>query len=293
MPSAKIANRFGYAMIEGAGGAPAVFATGLHNIFDVSLVIKDQLVTVAKWLASLPKSERPKTAAYPTSNDPFTEPQLPVARKIMEAAGIKTVYTKVFASEVTDYTPIASTVATQHADAVLLGSVDVPTVSAFVQAFAQQHYNPKVFVATAGPDQGADFIKAVGKNSEGVMVPNGWYPGFANAESKAMVKAYIAKYGGTASDINADVAEGYSVGQIAALAAIATHSLDNKKIINYLHSGVTLQSVQGPVKFDSLGENIAAKAATFQWQKNKYVQVLPGGDPNSVKPEYPKAHWGG
>ena len=61
----------------------------------------------------------------------------------MEAAGIKTVYTKVFASEVTDYTPIATTVATQHADAVMLGSVDVPTVSAFVQAFAQQHYNPK------------------------------------------------------------------------------------------------------------------------------------------------------
>jgi ABC-type branched-subunit amino acid transport system substrate-binding protein len=83
------------------------------------------------------------------------------------------------------------------------------------------------------------------------------------------------------------------VGQIAALAATATHSLDNKKIINYLHSGVTLQSVQGAVKFDSLGENIAAKAATFQWQKNKYVQVLPAGDPNSVKPEYPKAHWGG
>jgi branched-chain amino acid transport system substrate-binding protein len=293
VPSSKIANRFGYALIEGAGGAPAVFATGLHNTFDVSLVIKNQLVTVAKWLASLPKSERPKTAAYPTSNDPFTEPQLPVARKIMEAAGIKTVYTKVFASEVTDYTPIATSVATQHADAVLLGSVDVPTVSAFVQAFAQQHYSPKVFVATAGPDQGGDFLKAVGKNSEGIMVPNGWYPGFANAESKAMVKAYIAKYGGTASDINADVAEGYSVGQIAALAATAVHSLDNKKIIAYLHSGVTLQSVQGPVKFDSLGENIAAKAATFQWQKNKYVQVLPPRDPNSVKPEYPKPNWAG
>ena len=124
------------------------------------------------------------------------------------------------------------------------------------------------------------------------MVPNGWYPGFANAESKAMVKAYIAKYGGTASDINADVAEGYSVGQIAALAAIATHSLDNKKIINYLHSGVTLQSVQGPVKFDSLGENIAAKAATFQWQKNKYVQVLPARRPELGQTRIPEGALG-
>jgi branched-chain amino acid transport system substrate-binding protein len=51
VPSSKIANRFGYALIEGAGGAPAVFATGLHNTFDVSLVIKNQLVTVANCLA--------------------------------------------------------------------------------------------------------------------------------------------------------------------------------------------------------------------------------------------------
>ena len=29
-----------------------------------------------------------------------------------------------------------------------------------------------------------------------------------------MVKAYIAKYGGNASDINADVAGGYSVGEM-------------------------------------------------------------------------------
>ena len=290
VPSSKIANRFGYALIEGAGGAPSVFATGLHNTFDVSLVIKNQLVVAAKWLASLPKKERPKTAAYPTSNDPFTQPQLPVAQKILEKAGVKTVYTKVFPAEVTDYTPIATSVASAKADVVFLGSTDVPTVSAFIHAFAQQHYSPKAFVATAGPDQGADFIKAVGNDAEGVMVPNGWYPGFANADSKAMVKAYLKQYGGAASDINADVAEGYSVGEVAADAVKATHGLDNKKIIAYLHSGATLQSVQGPVKFDALGENVAAKAATFQWQKGKYVQVLPPAK-NAVKPEYPKPAW--
>jgi branched-chain amino acid transport system substrate-binding protein len=290
VPSAKIANRFGYAMIEGAGGAPAVFQTGLHNVFDVSLVIKDQLVTSAKYFASLPKRIRPKTAAYPTSNDPFTEPQLPVARAIMEKAGIKTVYTKVFPAEVTDYTPIATAVAAKHADVVMLGSVDVPTVSAFIQAFAQQHYNPKAFVATAGPDQGADFLKAVGGNAEGVMVPNGWYPGYNNPESRAFVAAYVKKYGGKASDINADAAEGYAVGQVAAQAVAATHGFDQKKIISWLHSGATLQSVQGPVKFDSLGENIAAKAFTFQWQHGKTVQILPAGK-GSKKPEYPKRAW--
>lgn len=291
VPSSKVANRFGYALIEGAGGAPAVFANGLHNVFDVSLIIKDQLVTAAKWLASLPKSERPKTAAYPTSNDPFTEPQLPVARAILQKAGIKTVYTKVFPAEVTDYTPIATSVAATKAQAVLLGSVDVPTVSAFIQAFAQQHYNPKVFIATAGPDQGGDFLKAVGSNAEGVMVPNGWYPGEANALSRAMVKAYLKKYGGKASDINADVAEGYSVGEVAQQAVTAIKSLSQTKLLAYLHSGKTFTSVQGPVRFNSLGENVAAKAFAFQWQKGKYVQVLPAGIKNSQKAEYPKKPW--
>jgi branched-chain amino acid transport system substrate-binding protein len=291
VPSSKVANRFGYALIEGAGGAPAVFANGLHNTFDVSLIIKDQLVTAAKWLASLPKKERPKTAAYPTSNDPFTEPQLPVARAIMKKAGIKTVYTKVFPAEVTDYTPIATSVAATKAQAVLLGSVDVPTVSAFIQAFAQQHYNPKVFIATAGPDQGAAFLKAVGSNAEGVMVPNAWYPGEANKLSRAMVKAYLKKYGGNASGINADVAEAYSVGEVAQQAVTKIKSLDNKKLIAYLHSGKTFSSVQGPVKFNALGENVAAKAYIFQWQHGNFVQVLPKGDKKSKAPEYPKKAW--
>ena len=294
VPASKVVNRYGYAFVEGAGGAPAAFGNGLHNIFDVSLPVIDNLVPFAKWVASLPASERPKTAAYATSDDPFTQPQIPLAQQIMQAAGIKTVYNKVFPAEVTDYAPIASAVASSKAEAVVLGSVDVPTVSAFVHAFIQQHYNPKVFIATAGPDQGGDFVKAVGgaANAEGIMYPNGWYPGYANAASQKLVSEYVAKYGGSPSDVNADVAEGYSVGQAVAQAVAATHSLDNAKIISYLHSGQTLNSVQGPVKFDAKGENGAAAAFVFQWQNGQQVQVLPTGASGSKPPVYPKPNWG-
>ena len=293
VPSSKVAARYGYAFVEGAGGAPLAFAAGLHNMFDVSLPVKDNLVPFANWIASLPASERPKTAAYPTSNDPFTEPQLPVAERILQAAGVRTVYSKVFPAEVTDYTPIADQVAASHAQVVLLGSVDVPTVTAFIQAFIQQHYNPKAFIATGGPDQGSTFVKAVGaSNTGGVMVPNGWYPGFNNASSQAMVQAYIAKYGGTPSGVNSDVAEAYSVGQVMAQAVEATHSLSNAKIIAYLHSGVVLQSVQGPVQFDSLGQNGKAAAFAFQWINGTLTQVLPPNAPGSSSPVYPKPNWG-
>jgi branched-chain amino acid transport system substrate-binding protein len=294
VPSARVASRYGYAFVEGAGGGPTVFGSGLKNVFDVSIPVKDNLVTFAQWIAALPASQRPKTAAYATVNDPFTQPQIGPAQQILQNAGVETVSSKVFPAEVADYTPIATQIASTKADVAVLGSVDVPTVSAFVHAFIQQHYNPKAFIATSGPDQGAAFVKAVGTGNEnGIMVPNGWYGGFKKPDSQQMVQEYIAKYGGTPSDVNADVAEAYSVGQVVAQAVAANKSLDNQKIISYLHSGVTLDSVQGPVKFDSLGENLAQKTLTFQWQKANLLQTLPTTTAGSKPPEFPKPAWAG
>ncbi len=108
-----------------------------------------------------------------------------------------------------------------------------------------------------------------------------------------MVKAYIAKYHGTAADINADVAEAYSVGETAAAAIAATHGTDNAKIIHYLHSGVTVATVQGPAQFNSTGENVKATMFMFQWQPTaNFVQVLPASARGSKPILNPKPHWG-
>ena len=296
LPAAKAVARYGYAMVEGAGGAPSVFQAGLHNVFDVALPVANSLVPFANWVSNLPKSQRPKTVAYVTSNDPFTQPQIPVAQAIMSKAGIKTVYNKVFPAEVTDFTPIADAVAAAKPQVVILGGTDVPTVSAFMQSFEQNGFSPKAFIATAGPDQGASFIKAVGAaNADGVMVPNSWYGLAANKQSKAMVAEYIKLYGGTPAGVNGDVAEAYAVGQVITAAVNATGGFNNAKIIKYLHSGVNLATVLGGAQFNSLGENPKMTAYTFQWQGtkgNKFVQVNPTNDPNSVKIVYPKPAWG-
>ena len=294
VPAAKVAARYDYAFPEGAGGGPSVYQLNLPNVFNPSPPIADQLVPFAQWVASLPASERPKTAAYPMVNDPFADPMTQTAQAILQKAGVKTVYSKIYPAENPDYKAGADAVAATNAQMVVLGAVDVPTSAAFIQAFEQQHYNPKIFAATSGPDQGAAFSKAIGGNGNatGIMVPGGWYGGIKNPLSEAMVKAYIAKYGGTAADINADVAEAYSVGEITAEAVAATKGLDNKKIISYLHSGVTLQTVQGPVKFNSSGENTVAQKFIFQWQKGgAYNQVLPSSATGSVAVVNPKPSW--
>src|SRR5437763_2212942 len=214
-------------MIEGAGGAPSVFASpanqSAHNIFDVSLPIEDELVPFVNWVASLPAGQRPKTAAYPMADDPFADPPVQLAQKKLEALGVKTVYSKVFPAEVASYKPAADQVAATGAQAVVLGSTDVPTVAAFMQAFEQQHFNPKMFICAAGPDQGAAFTSAVGKgNATGMMVPNGWYPGYQNAASEKMVQDYVAKYGGCPSARQPRGAKGRAGGPVGAHAGNPT-----------------------------------------------------------------------
>jgi branched-chain amino acid transport system substrate-binding protein len=293
-PASAVAARYGMAFVEGAGGAPSVFDTSSnqadHNTFDVSLPVADSLVPLYSWIKSLPPGERPKNAAYPMAQDPFADPPVQLVQTLLSNLGVRTVYSNVFTETQSAYQTPAQAVAASGAQLVVLGSTDVPTVQTFMKVFEQQHYTPKLFIAAAGPDQGDAFVSAVGQGNEnGMMVPNGWYPGYNNPSSQQMVKEYVAQYGGTASGINADVAEAYSVGQVLAQAVTATHGTDNAKIIAYLHSGVTLNTVQGPVRFDALGENGAAAAFVFEWQQGKFVQVLPAG-PNSL-PVIDKASW--
>jgi branched-chain amino acid transport system substrate-binding protein len=291
-PAAEIAHRYGFAFIEGAGGSPLVFGEKLPNVFDVALPVANELDPIVNWIKSLTAGQRPATAAYPMANDPFATPQVQRLQGLLQPLGISTVYSKIFPEEVPDYLPNANLVAGKKPDLVVLGSTDVPTVASFMHAFEQQHFNPKAFVAAAGPDQGQAFLSAVGTaNATGMMVPNAWYPGFNNAASQAMVKEYVAKYGGNASGVNADVAEAYSVGQVTAQAVTATGGTVGSKIDAYLHSGKTLTSVEGPVKFNSLGENVKAIAFIFQWQNGKFVQVLPAAASGSVPMIYPKPNW--
>lgn len=291
-PASVVANRYGYAMIEGAGGGPSVFTQGLHNLFDVSPPVANLLVSYTQYILSLPAGQRPTTAAYATENDPFTQPQVDTAKSLLEAGGVKTVSYQVYPSETTDFTPIAQKMIASKADMIVTGTL-LPDITAFIQAFKQQHYNPKALIATAGPDQGDQFTKAIGgaTAAEGIFVPNGgWYPQINTFQNAQMVKDFLAKYGGTADGISSDVAEAFAVGQVLQQAATKINSIDNAKLIAELHSGDTFMSVQGPVKFNDQGENILATGYLFQWQKGSLVSVYPANQATNA-PEYPKPNW--
>ena len=292
-PASVVANRFGYAFVEGAGGGPSVFTRGLTNIFDVSLPVANNLVAFANYILALPTSQRPTSVAYATEDDPFTQPQVDTARKVLEQGGIKTATPEIiYPAETTDYTPIADKIIASGAQVVVVGTL-LNDVSAFIHRFKQQHYNPQALIATAGPDQGSAFLNVIGgtQAAEGVMVPNGgWFAEASTPGNAQMVQEYVSKFGGTYDGISSDVAEAYSVGEVVQQAVMKIGTVDNTKLIAQLHSGATYMTVQGPVKFDSTGQNTAATAYLFQWQSGNLIPVFPG-NVAQAKVEYPKPNW--
>jgi branched-chain amino acid transport system substrate-binding protein len=303
VPAATVASKYGFAMTAGSATAPKVYAASLPNLFSTSAPVATQMEPFTNWVVSLPPGQRPKTAAYAMVADPFADPPVIRAQSILEKAGITTVYSNASAP----YTKTSTAALTADADKVraanpqivVIGSVDVPTVSAFINEFKRLRFSPQMLIAAAGPDQGNAFLGQIGNsNADGIMVPNTWYGGFPNALSHVMVQEYIAKYGGTASDINGDVAEAYSAGQVMAN-AVDSVGLNQKKIIAFLHGrGTQVDTVQGLaqwgkyVKGKPSGQNLKASAFVFQWQAGgHFVQVLSlQGKPSSsiiaTKPQW-------
>ncbi len=289
IPASTVANRYGYVMVEGAGIGPGVFNRGLHNIFCVSLSATQYLVSFADYILSLPAQIRPKTAVYASADDPFAQPQVQIAQRLLEKNGIKTVGSLLWPAETTDYTAVAQKIINTGGQLVVLGTVAVQDSIALTQAFKTQHYNPQALIEASGPDQVDQFRQAIG-SPNGIFVPNSWWPGVKATGNAQMLQAYVAQYGGSAAAVSSDVAQAYSVGQVMQQAIEHLHSLNNQAIVAYLHSGATFHTVQGIVQFDATGQNTAALAYLFQWQQGALIPVYPDAVAQA-NPLFPKPAW--
>ncbi len=289
---AQVAKKYGYAFVQGTGTSPGDFTHGLTNMFSVSLSASRYMASLVNYILSLPADMRPKTAAYVTSDDGFTSAQVTPVIPQLEAGGVKTVLNKIYPAENTDLNPIAAAVAASHADVAILGTSALSECVSYLKVFKTQRYNPKILIATSGPDQGSSFTQAVGgaKGAEGILVANGgWWPTIKTYQNADFVSAFTQKYGGTADDISSDTVQAFSVGQVLQQAVNQMQSLDNAKVISALHQG-TFNSLQGPVKFTSDGQNQLALPYLFQWQNGSLIPVYPQGQAQANL-EYPKPAW--
>jgi branched-chain amino acid transport system substrate-binding protein len=292
----KPTSKYDYALPAGSATGGLVFGAGggptYRNLFSVSVPAASVMTPFANWVINgLPAGDK-QTAAYPMVDDPFADPPVQTTQQSLQAHGVHTVYTRIVGPG--QIQAEANAVLHLHPDIVVIGSVDLPSLMIFVHTFQNARYTPKVMIAASGPDQGQAFLNKLNPiNATGIMVPDAWSGQSPYALSHVMVQDYIAKFGGTASDINADVAEAYSAGEVLADAVTATKGLNNAKIISYLHSlPSALQTVQGPVKFTEIGQNTAQTGFIYQWQSGgRFNQVLPASAPGSDSIVTTKPQW--
>jgi len=289
-PAATVANRYHYAFIEPAGGGPAVFGEKLHNVFFTQPApIVNSADVFAHYILSLPKSLRPKTAAYPSLDDPFASPIADRVRSLLQKAGIKTVYKTIYPAETTDLTPIVSKYAAKKPDLVV-GGTQNDDAYAQVKAMVQLKFSPKFLFLSNGPNDPAEFPSKVGrKNIDGIFSTGDWFPDSKAPGNKAFVKAYVKKYGGSAGSIDPTSAEAFATGQVLQLAVAKTHSLDNGKIIAKLHTG-SWPTVEGVLRWNSIGEPQGSDLLV-EWINGKLYPVFPKSIALHA-PVVPKPPWG-
>jgi branched-chain amino acid transport system substrate-binding protein len=289
-PAARIANRYGYAFVEPSGGGPAVFQEKLPNVFFAQPApVINCGDPFAKFLLSLPKSQRPKTAAYPSLDDPFSSPIADQMRGQFQAAGIKTVFKTIYPPETTDLTPIVEKVASKHPDMVVAGTQSEDAYSQ-VKAMVQLKFSPKFLFLSNGASSPTEFPDKVGKtNTTGIFSCGDWFPNSNAPGNNQFISAYLKKYGGNAFGIDSGSAEAYAVGQIIQAVAKKTGSIDNKTIIKTLHSG-SWPTVEGNLSWDKYGSPKGSDLLV-EWVGGKLLPVYP---PSVAlhKPVYPKPAWG-
>jgi branched-chain amino acid transport system substrate-binding protein len=291
VPAAKVANRFHYAFIEPAGGGQLMFDAKLPNVFFVQPApVVGCGQPFVDFILSLPPDQRPKTAAYPSLDDPFASPIADAMQAQFEAAGIQTVYKKIYPSETMDMTPIVADVAAANPDMVVAGTQSEDAY-AETKAMVQAGFSPKFLFFANGANSPVEFPAKVGKdNTQGIFSCGDWFPNATANGNPAFVAAYTAQYSGTAYDIDSTSAEAYSAGQLLQEVATKTGSIDNQTIINTLHSG-TWPTLEGDLSWDQYGSP-QGKDMLVEWIDGKLLPVYPP-DVALHDPVYPKPNWGG
>ena len=189
------------------------------------------------YLKTLPASQRPKTAAYPSLDDPFSSPIADAMQSQFEKMGVKTVYKTIYPAETTDMTPIIAKAIAKKPEMIVAGTQSEDAYGQ-VKALVQAGYNPKFLFFANGANSPTEFPSKVGaKNVNGIFSCSDWTPAAPTSGNALFVQQYLKKYGGSKFDIDNNSSEAWAVGQLLQLVAKKTGSIDNQKIITALHSG--------------------------------------------------------
>jgi branched-chain amino acid transport system substrate-binding protein len=287
-PASAVAEKNNMVFVEPAGGAPEMFTRGFKKLFFAQQATAPRQADVfVNWIKSLPADQRPKTAAYPTQDDPFTRPVIESMRKQLEPLGVRTVYTGVYPAKTTNFQTVASRIAARQPDLVAQGAVFEDGVG-LVRSFQQLDFQPKILFQTSAPSNSKQYSDGIGvRNTEGVFYTVSW-----NEKAKTPLNPeFVAEYRKRHNNASPaeDAADAFAAAQVLQAAVQAVGEIDQDKLADWLHAN-QVQTILGPLRWSATGEP-QSSFILAQWQSGTVEIVAPSGVATTQKIVNPKPAW--
>jgi branched-chain amino acid transport system substrate-binding protein len=273
LPASAVAERNRMLFVEPAGGSPELFSRGFKYLFFAQQATADHQGDVwANYIAGLPENERPKTAAYPTLDDPFAQPTSEGIEKILTDAGIETVYRETYTIDNANFDSIANAMKSRDADIVVNGATFEDGVG-LVRALRKVNYTPDFLYQTTAPSLGGQYSKGIGEeNTEGIF-----YAVSHSQESDTPGNAeFVAKYQEMfgAEQVPEDAADAYAAAQVLQAAVEAVGSIEDQlALADWLREN-PVETILGELSWNEDGSP-TGEFLVGQWQSGTPEIVLP------------------
>ncbi|HYJ69369.1 MAG TPA: amino acid ABC transporter substrate-binding protein [Nocardioidaceae bacterium] len=272
LPASSVAEKNQMLYVEPAGGSPEMFTRDYQYLFFTQQAPVDRQGDVfAEWITSLPENERPKTAAYPTLDDPFAIPTSEGIEEILSANGVETVYRETYAIDTKNFDTIANEIKAADPDLVVQGAIFEDGIG-LVRAMLKSGFAPDWLYQSTAPSLGEQYAEGVGaQNTEGVMFAISHAPEADTPGNAEFVAKYKEMFGGLPPE---DAADAFASGQVLQAAVEGVGSIDDQAALADWLRDNEVETILGPLSWDETGSP-EGEFLIGQWQDGKVEYVLP------------------
>jgi branched-chain amino acid transport system substrate-binding protein len=275
LPASAVAERNRMLYVEPAGGAPELFDRGFRHLFFAQQATADHQGDLwAEWVTQLPEDQRPKTAAYPTLDDPFAQPTSEGIEAKLKKAGIRTVYRETYTIDNPNLDGIASALKSRNPDVVIHGATFEDGVG-MVRALRKANFTPKMLYQTTAPSLGDQYAQAIGKQTtEGIFYGVSHSKEAETPGNKEFVAKYREMFGGT--EVPEDAADAYATAQVLEAAVKAVGTIERERqleLADWLREH-EVNTILGPLSWDDAGRP-QGEFLVGQWQSGVPEIILP------------------
>lgn len=318
-PVSAITEKYGMVNPVPSGGALRIYSIGHKNLFYFQQNAAEYIgKTLERTLNDLVgKSGMPKTVAVVRADDFFangiaagllgSEVKLPGSGKIvanlapggLANMGMKVVLNEKWPEEgFSDWVTLANSIKRSKAEMLVALTASAEEAVQLTRALQTLKYQPKAIFMSQGTQN--EYLEAVGKAAEGVMVHSSWHPAaawqgelsgkpFGNQD---FIAAFKKKYG---AEPDEDGAIPFALCQGMEQAIRGAGSTDNKKIADWMHARTAanpVKTILGSFHWDKRGLPVNKSHLMTQWQGGKLKFIYPTNEFKGTSPiVYPKPKW--